>query len=78
MSGAQLRSVEAQLQQARADHDLASGVVEARQKDERSTECRARLLVMLRGAPAAERAEAALALRAQEDARAVPAAPAEM
>ena len=31
MSGAQLRSVEAQLQQARADRDLANDVVEQRQ-----------------------------------------------
>ena len=38
----------------------------------------ARLLASLRAAEAEERAGAALALRAHEDARAVPAAPAEM
>ena len=44
---------------------------------ERIKENEARL-PLLRGAEAEERADAALALRAQEDARAVPAAPAEM
>ena len=37
-----------------------------------------RVLASQRGAEAEEHADAALALRAQEDARAVPAAPAEM
>ena len=44
---------------------------------ERIKENEARLLVSF-SAEAEERAQAALALRAQEDARAVPAAPAEM
>ena len=46
--------------------------------DERIKETGARLLASLRAAEAEERAPAALALRAHEDARAVPAAPAEM
>ena len=45
---------------------------------ERIKENEARLLASRRAAEAEERAGAALALRAHEDARAVPAAPAEM
>ena len=49
-------------------------LIELNAIDERRKECQARLLASL----AEERVEAALALRAQGDDRAVPAAPAEM
>ena len=110
--GEQLRNVEAQLQRAKADHDLANGVLEARENqlmlrdkreamelgrsslreaqagfdeklselndtDEQQKECQARLQTLLRNAGAEEPAEAALALQAQENDRAVPAVLAE-
>tara|TARA_B100000768_G_scaffold116487_1_gene107798 strand:- start:204 stop:695 length:492 start_codon:yes stop_codon:yes gene_type:complete len=110
--GGQLRNVEAQLQRAKADHDLANGVLEARENqlmlrdkreamelgrsslreaqagfdeklselndtDEQQKECQARLQTLLRNAGAEEPAEAALALQAQENDRAVPAVLAE-
>ena len=106
--GEQLRNVEAQLQRAMSDQDLANEVVLARgnqlmlrdqreamelsrssvreaqagfdeklselnDTDEQQKECKARLHTLLRNAAAEEPKEAALALQAQENDRAVPA-----